>query len=71
MSFQYHDTHEFHNNEYINEYFSDKCFTALHCNIRSLSANFDNFQHMLSELYLPFSIQGLTEIKLNVDQIFF
>ena len=43
---------------------------SVHCNIRSLSANFDNLQHMLSELYLPFSIVGLTEIKLNVDQSF-
>ena len=66
MSFQYYNSHDFHDNHYINEYFSDKCFSALHCNIRSLVANFDNFQHMLSELYLPFSIMGLTEIKLKV-----
>ena len=70
MSFQYYNTHEFHDNYYINEYFSDKCFSALHCNIRILTANFDNLQHMLSELHLPFSIVGLTEIKLKVDQNF-
>ena len=70
MSFQYYNPHEFHDNHYINEYFSDKCFSALHCNIRSLSANLDNLQHMLSDLYLPFSIVGLTEIKLKVDQSF-
>lgn len=57
-------------NHYVNEYFSDKCFSALHCNIRSLSANLDNLQHMLSELYFPFSIVGLTEIKLKVDHSF-
>ena len=70
MSFQYYNPHEFHDNHYINEYFSDKCFSTLHCNIRSLSANLDNLQHMLSDLYLPFSIVGLTEIKLKVDQSF-
>ena len=71
MSFQYDNSHEFHDiSHYVNEYFSDKCFSALHCNIKSLSANFDNLQHMLSELYLPFSIVGLTEIKLKADQSF-
>ena len=70
MSSQYYNSREFHDNHYINEYFSDKCFSALHCNIRSLSANFDNLQHMLSELYLPFSIVGLNEIKLQADQSF-
>ena len=48
----------------------DQLVVSVHCNIRSLSANFDNLQHMLSELYLPFSIVGLTEIKLKVDQSF-
>ena len=69
MSFQYYSCHEFHDNHYTNEYFSDKCFSALHCNItfRSLPANFDNLQHVLSELYFPFSMVGLTEI----DQSFF
>ena len=71
MSFQYYNSHDFHYNHCINEYLSDKGFSALHCNIRNLSANFDNLQHMLSELYLPFSIVSLTEIKLKVDQSFF
>ena len=71
MSFQYYNPHEFHDNHYINEYFSDKCFSALHCNIKSLSANLDNLEHMFSDLYLPFSIVGLAEIKLKVDQSFF
>ena len=65
MSFQYYNSHEFHDTYYINEYFS-----ALHCNIRSLTANLDKLQQMLSELYLPFSIVGVTEIKLKVDHNF-
>ena len=70
MSFQYYNPHEFHDNHYINEYFSDKCFSSLHCNIRCLSANRDNLQHMLSDLYLTFSKVGLTEIKFKVEQSF-
>ena len=42
----------------------------MHCNNRSLSANFDNLQHMPFELYLPYSMMGLTEIKLKADQSF-
>ena len=70
MSFQYYNSNDFHGNYYIHEYFLNKCFSALHCNIRSLSANFDNLQLMLSELYLPFSVVGLTEIKLKAGRLF-
>ena len=70
MSFQYYNSHKFQDNRYISEYFSDKYFSALHCNIRSLSANFDNLQHVLSELDLLFSTVGLIEIKLKSDQSF-
>ena len=44
------------------------CFSALHCNIRSLSANSDNLLNMISELYYSFSLIGLIETKLKVDQ---
>ena len=40
----------------------------MNCNIRSLSANFDNFLHMLSELYFPFSVIGVVESKIKIDQ---
>ena len=43
-------------------------FSALHCNIRSLSANYDNLVKMLSALYFPFSLIGLSEIKLREGQ---
>ena len=70
MSFQYYNSNDFHGNHYIHEYFFNKCFSALHCNIRSLSANFDNLQLKLSELYLPFSVVGLTRIKLKAGRLF-
>ena len=60
--------HDFHYSPCVHECFSDEYFSILHCNIRSLTANFDNLQTMLSNLYFPLSIVGLSEIKLNVGQ---
>ena len=75
MSFQYNNSHDYHDNHCINEYLSDKCFSALNCNIRSLSANFDNLQHMLYELYqLPFSIVWVSltlRLSLKVSKVFY
>ena len=69
LNFNYYDTHEFHDNQYIIECFSgNNCFSALNCNIRRLSANFDNLANMLHELYFPFSLIGLTETKLKHNQ---
>ena len=39
-------------------------FSFLHCNIRSVSANLDNLNHLLFELDRSFSIIGLTETKI-------
>ena len=33
-----------------------------------MQANFDNLANMLSELYFPTSVLGVTETKLNIDQ---
>ena len=66
LNFNYYDTHEFHDNQDIIECFSgNNCFSALNCNIRSLSANFDNLANMLHELHFPFPLIGLTETKLK------
>ena len=51
----------------INEYFNENYISLLNCNIRSLSATFDNLVNMLSQLYFSFSIIGLTETKIKVD----
>ena len=37
----------------------------MNCNIRSLQANYDSLVTMLSELYYPFSLIGLTETKIK------
>jgi len=62
-------THDFHSNYDINEcLLSGQSFSLRNCNIRNLSANFDKLSNMLSELYFPFSLIGLTEIKQKIDQ---
>ena len=67
--FGYHTTHDFHSSSDIIDCSAlRKLFSALHCNIRSLSANYDNLNHMLSELDHSFSLIGLTEIKSRVDR---
>ena len=65
-NFCFLSTHDFHSNYDINEcLLSGQSFSLINCNIRSLSANFDKLSNMLSELYFPFSLIGLTEIKQN------
>ena len=46
---------------------SNNAFSFLNCNIRSIQANIDNLINMLSELYFPLSIIGLTKTKLKID----
>jgi hypothetical protein len=69
QNFAYYTTHDFHSNHDICECLSNPgSFSALYCNIRSLSANHDNLVEMLSALYFPFSLIGLSEIKLREGQ---
>ena len=64
LDFKYYSPHTFHENHDIKETFSSKsALSLLHCNIRSFNANFDNLVNMLSELYHPFPIIGLSETK--------
>ena len=65
-NFGYYSTHEFHFNEDIRSAISDRTFSTLHFNIRSLSANFDDFFHMLCDLKYSFPVFGLSETKFKV-----
>ena len=65
---QYYITHDFYYSPNVNECFSDEYFSILYCYIRSLTDNFGKLQTMLSNLYFPLSIVGLTEITLKVGQ---
>ena len=67
-NFNYFSTHDFHVNKDISACLSNNAFSFLNCNIRSIQANIDNLINMLSELYFPLSIIGLTETKLKIDQ---
>ena len=67
-NFKYYSTHDFHSNYGIRNCSIDTSFSSLNCNIRSLQANFDNFCCMLTDLNLMFSVIGLSETKIKVNQ---
>ena len=68
LNFNYFNTHDFHANEDIINCLTSNSLSFLNSNIRSLQANFDNLVNMLSELYFPISVLGVTETKLKNDQ---
>lgn len=69
VNFKYYSTHEFHVNTEFQNHFTNKSFSALHSDIRSLSLNHNKLFQFLNELQHPFSVVGLSEtrIKLNND----
>jgi len=44
---------------------SNKAFSLLNCNIRSIQANFDNLEQFLNDLNYPFNIISLSETWIN------
>ena len=64
VNFNYFDIHKFHCSPEINSY-SNKAFSLLNCNIRSIQANFDNLVQFLNDLNYPFDIINLSETLLN------
>ena len=69
LNFNYYTSETFNNDNDIIECFNGKnSFSALNCNIRSLSANYDNLVNLLSELASAFSLIGLTETKIKLNQ---
>jgi len=68
-NFRYYSPHDFHSDNNIKECSSNyKTFSALNCNIRSLSANYDNLVQMFVDLNVSFSLIGLSETKLKLDK---
>ena len=51
----------------IKQTFQNNCFSAAHLNIRSLSANFDEFCVLLADLEHNFDLIGLSETKIKKD----
>ena len=61
VNFNYFNTHDFHCSPDLQSSNSQKSFSILNCNIRSIHANFDNLTQMLHDLNYTFSIIGLSE----------
>ena len=69
LNFNYYTSETFNNdNDIIECLMAKNSFSALNCNIRSLSANNDNLVNLLSELAFAFSLIGLTETKIKLNQ---
>ena len=64
VNFNYFDIHKFHCSPEINSC-SNKAFSLLNCNIRSIQANFDNLEQFLNDLNYPFNIISLSETWIN------
>ena len=66
-NFKYYTTHDFHMSEQIRNSFIKKSFSAFHCNIRSLAANYESLVTLLRDLVHPFSVIGVSETKIKMD----
>ena len=65
----YYTIDEFKNSDGIHNLTSkSKSFSVMHLNIRSLSANYDAFSSLLSDLKHNFDIVGLSEIKFTLNK---
>ena len=68
INFDYYTPHEFHSKVCIRNAIPKKPFSIIHCNIRSLSANFDSLSTLLSDLQHNFSVIGISETRLLVGR---
>ena len=59
------------NNDNISVCTENNYISALHCNIRSINANFDSLSQMLHQLNHNFSITGLSETRINLSKLQF
>lgn len=66
----YYSPHSFNNTKKSNRFPfpNENSFSILHNNVRSLRANFDNFQdHLICELDDKFDILGISETKITIN----
>ena len=68
INFDYYTSHEFQSSQTVRDSISENCFSAIHCNIRSLAANHDNLTTLLSNLKHNFHIIGLSETKIVINK---
>jgi hypothetical protein len=71
INFNYYSPSDFKENEYIIDLISDnsESFAAIHCSIRSLSANYDSLVNLFSQLHFSFNIIGITETKIKLNEV--
>lgn len=67
VNFKYYTPHEFHACDAFRN-ISSRSFSFLHCNIRSLNANYDKLSNLLSNLDHPFKLIGLSETWFNTQR---
>lgn len=68
-NFNYYTPHELRMTTNIQQCVSlNKCLSILHCNIRSLAANYDQLITVILELNDQLSVIGLSETKHTLDQ---
>ena len=67
VNFNYFDIHKFNSSPEINSS-SNKAFSLLNCDIRSIQANFDNLVQLLSDLNFPFNIISISETWLRSSE---
>ena len=68
INFDYYTPDEFINHQTINTAISKDSFTVFHSsNVRSLNANYNNLISLLSDLNHSFSIIGISETKIVVN----
>ena len=66
-NFKYYTTHDFYMSEEIRNSLIKKSFSAFHCNIRSLAANYESLVTLLHYLVHTFSVIGVSETKVKMD----
>ena len=67
VDFTYYIPHQFHSNPELSNT-SHKSISFFHCNIRSLTANFDHLNNLLNNLDHPFNIIGLSETWITTQK---
>ena len=67
-NFNYYTMSDFTNSYDIANCSLGNYFSVMHCNIRSMNANFDGLMQMLAEVNHSFSLIGLTETKYKVSE---
>lgn len=62
INFDYYFPYEFYNDMFVKNSLSNNPFSVFHCNVRSLSANYDSLMTLLADVQHSFSVIGLSRL---------